>query len=113
MITRVVQPHTSHYPNPIYFQAGEKVGVGHEDDEYPGWLWVILPSGNAGWAPKAYIKVGADAAKGITVAAYCARELNVSVGEVVQKQQSLNGWALVKNEQGDVGWVPLACLADS
>ncbi|WP_238138574.1 hypothetical protein [Aeromonas salmonicida] len=34
----ITTAHHTDYPNPIAFRAGERVRIGHEDDEFPGWV---------------------------------------------------------------------------
>ena len=37
--------------DPIEIAPGEKVSVGHEDDEFPGWKWCKARDGCEGWVP--------------------------------------------------------------
>ncbi|EOI3364802.1 hypothetical protein [Aeromonas hydrophila] len=37
MLALITTAHHTCYPNPIAFRAGERVRIGHEDDEFPGW----------------------------------------------------------------------------
>jgi hypothetical protein len=98
--------HCSNYPDPIGFEAGEEVLTGRRDDEYPGWIWVILRTGNQGWAPEQYLQVGSDTGEAIATRQYCARELDTRLGEVLIVHHELNEWVWVENSAGDFGWVP-------
>ena len=101
----VIANHTSNYPDPIHLTPGDPLVLGKTDDEYPGWIWVTTSSGQAGWAPEAYVHVHAKG-QGEATTAYTSRELNTQLGEHLLCLQELNGWLWVENEQGDTGWVP-------
>lgn len=51
MLALITTAHHTCYPNPIVFRAGERVRIGHEDDEFPGWVRTFTADGNEGWAP--------------------------------------------------------------
>lgn len=50
MLALITTAHHTCYPNPIVFRAGERVRIGHEDDEFPGWVRTFTADGNEGWA---------------------------------------------------------------
>ncbi|SHH97919.1 SH3 domain-containing protein [Ferrimonas marina] len=104
----VINPHSSQYPNPIQFNAGEQVSLGVEDTEFPGWVRTTTGDGNQGWAPKSYFRV--ENGEAIALCDYSARELDTQVGEHLTLKQSLLGWGWVENAQGERGWVPLNTL---
>ncbi len=101
---KVRTAHQSQYPNPLGFQAGEVLEVGHSDDEYPGWVWVTTTDGNQGWAPEQLIDMTTRPPRAL--AHYSATELNTMKGECVTVTEVLNQWAWVTNGQGQSGWVP-------
>lgn len=101
---------STNYPNPISFQVGERVMVGIQDDEFPGWIRVTTHDGNQGWAPIQYLQFD-DAGKTATAMQdYSARELNTKIGEQLVLHYELNGWGWVENEHKEVGWVPLTTI---
>lgn len=103
----VTRSHESLYPDPIGFQKGESLTLGKLDTEYPGWIWTMTSDGNAGWAPLQYIQVNQDdSSKGQGRRPYTATELNTVAGQSLTVQLELNGWYLVVNASGSVGWVP-------
>ena len=51
MLALITTAHHTCYPNPIAFRAGERVRIGYEDDEFPGWVRTFTADGNEGWAP--------------------------------------------------------------
>lgn len=91
----VTAAHRTQYPNPIRFKAGEQVIVGQRDEEYPGWIWTTLASGNSGWAPEELLSISGSRA--IARADYEATELTTEVGERVRVIFAMLGWAWVKS----------------
>ncbi|MEM6429101.1 MAG: SH3 domain-containing protein [Deinococcota bacterium] len=57
MLVKVIQQHTSHYNNPIAFKRFERVWVGKQDAEFPGWYWTTTADGNQGWAPEQLLQL--------------------------------------------------------
>ncbi|MEM7734830.1 MAG: SH3 domain-containing protein [Deinococcota bacterium] len=57
MLVKVIQQHTSDYQNPISFKRLERVWVGQQDDEFPGWYWTTTADGNQGWAPEQLLQL--------------------------------------------------------
>lgn len=101
----VVAAHKSNYPDPISFESGERVTLGRTDDEYPGWIWTSLTSGNAGWAPESTLRRDGKTTA-VTTVAYSARELDTREGEEVVSLRELKGWLWVRNDAGAEGWIP-------
>ncbi len=60
MLALITTAHHTSYPNPIGFSAGERVRIGHEDDEFPGWVRTFTTDGNEGGGAA----VAADAPRG-------------------------------------------------
>ncbi len=103
----VIEEHVSNYPNPIKFEQGEALQLGRQDTEFEGWIRVTTKDGNEGWAPVQYIEFEAGAAQGIAKCSYNANELNTRMSESLTVLKEVNGWYLVSNAQGEVGWVPV------
>lgn len=110
MIANVIRKHNSKYPTPIEFRVNDLFEVGNEDKEYPGWIWVRLADGNEGWAPRDYMELLDESNQGIAKSNYCARELNVEIGERLQIGKTLCGWHYATNALGEKGWVPQECV---
>lgn len=96
--------HQVAYHNPIQVKAGERVEVGREDDEYPGWLWCRAANGREGWMPVELLSRHGSVA--VVLLDYSAKELAVRPGDEVTVEEVRRGWALVRNVQGEVGWIP-------
>lgn len=110
---RVIQNHTSEFPEPIAFEKGTRLTVGERYDGPEGWEnWVFCesPGQTGGWVPAQIIEMVADnTARALE--AYTARELNVLEGELLLGERILNGWVWCKKSVGaESGWVPLENL---
>ncbi|GIU47628.1 SH3 domain-containing protein [Shewanella algidipiscicola] len=103
----VVEQHVSEYPNPIYLKQGDRVSLGHMDDEFPNWMLVTTSSGVQGWAPIQYIEPSDCGAFGHLLNDYDALELNTVLGEKLSVLFELNCWYRVSRATGEIGWVPV------
>ena len=92
------------YPDPIKVLAGQKVRVGGEDEEYPGWKWCKGPDGREGWVPAELLSEAKGEAT--VLEDYSAQELSVREGEEVEVEDARHGWLRVQNANGDRGWIP-------
>ena len=101
----ITTSHTSRYPDPVEFSRGDQVVMGRRDSEYAGWIWVVDPRGNEGWAPESYLRAETHEV-GIALSDYSAAELNTSPGEIVKCLNELNGWLWVETADGKHGWIP-------
>jgi SH3-like domain-containing protein len=104
MLVAVTKAYTAQYPDPICFDAGETVQVERGDAEYPGWYWCRAASGREGWVHCSYL--AACAGTTTSVRAYSARELTVAGGERGALLDLLDGWACIRLDTGDEGWIP-------
>ena len=96
------------YQNPIQVKAGESVEVGRADDDYPGWLWCRAADGREGWIPIELLSSRESPA--IVLREYSAKELAVQPGDEVEIEDVRHGWALVRNDHGEIGWIPKSQL---
>jgi len=104
MFVEIIKAYTSQYPDPICFDAGAAVQVERDDLEYPGWFWCRMPSGKEGWVHRSFL--AACAGTTTSVRAYSAKELTVTGGEHGKLIQLLDGWAYIRLDTGDEGWIP-------
>ncbi|MFC1853475.1 SH3 domain-containing protein [candidate division CSSED10-310 bacterium] len=105
---KVINDYESPYPESITFQTGERVKVGQEftaDPDWQDWVWCIGQHNNEAWVPKQYLMIQGQT--GIFLRDYDARELSARVGEVLVVFEIVNAFALVENQHGENGWVPL------
>jgi len=100
------------YPDPVELVAGDRVTLGKQDSEYPGWIWATSTrTGKSGWVPEIYLKVDNDL--GIAQRVYTAREIAGEEGEIVRVLEELLGWSWVEAPDGRQGWMPGGHLARS
>src|SRR5207237_267242 len=78
---RIKIEHRIEYPDPLRVAAGERVNVGHEDAEFPGWKWCKASDGREGWVPVELLSN--EGAETTVLQDYSARELAVRPGEEV------------------------------
>ena len=108
---RVIEDYQSPYPHPINFHKGEVVQVGEEftdDPDWKDWVWCEGEHGKKAWAPKQYLKT--EAGRGVFLNDYNARELSVTIGEVITVYEVINGFGMSEKQNGERGWVPLKNL---
>lgn len=103
--TRIIREYRIQYTDPLYVVAGERVSVGREDHDFPGWKWCRASSGREGWVP---VELLSDAAATETAVLcdYSSRELAVQTGEEVTIEDARHEWLLVRNNRGERGWIP-------
>ena len=104
MLVAITKAYTAQYPDPIRFDAGEMVQVERGDPEYPGWFWCRAGSGREGWVHRSFLSGCAGTTT--SVRAYSARELTVAEGERGVLLDLLDGWAFIRLDTGDEGWIP-------
>ncbi len=105
---RIKIEHRIEYPDPLRVAAGERVNVGHEDAEFPGWKWCKASDGREGWVPVELLSnKGAEAT---VLQNYSAHELAVQPGEEVIVEESRHEWLLVRNALGECGWIPASSI---
>lgn len=105
--------HKSNYPNPVSFEPGDRLDVGAEDTEFPGWVRIIDPVGNEGWAPLEYIQLSEHHTTAVALKAYSAKELDVEPGDRLTVNYEHCQWCWVEHADKGAGWVPQDCLKDA
>jgi hypothetical protein len=108
----VVNPHQSEFLIPLILKKGDFI-LGHDkENPWKDWLWCRSDTEIYGWVPKSYLKESQDKTGYFKVLQdYNATELTVQTGEQLTISFEENGWAWVRNESGDEGWVPLENLS--
>jgi SH3-like domain-containing protein len=104
MFVTITKTYTSQYRDPISFDAGAPVQVERADAEYPGWFWCRAPSGKEGWVHHSFLAKCSGTTT--SVQAYSARELTATAGKQGRLIHLLDGWAYVRLDTGDEGWIP-------
>ena len=100
----ILRQYEVQYQNPIQIKAGDPVRAVQTDGDNPGWVWSHATDGREGWVAMELLSGERPIATGL--ADYSAKELAVQVGDEVEVEEVRHGWALVRNTQGDAGWIP-------
>jgi SH3-like domain-containing protein len=100
----IIRGYSPQYADPIHVAAGERVFVGREDPEFPGWKWCRGPDGREGWVPVELLSDTTGDAR--VLSDYSARELAVMPGEEVAVEDARHDWLLARNKKGKRGWIP-------
>ena len=104
MNIEVINAYTTQYTDPISFGAGVTVQVERGDSEFPGWFWCRVPSGKEGWVHRSFL--AGSTGTTTSVRPYSAKELTVKSGDRGTMLQSLDGWAYIRLDVGEEGWIP-------
>jgi len=110
-VPRIAQDYSTQYPNPITVRAGDRVEVGRDDPENPGWRWCTGPDGREGWVPEDLLQPDGSGAS--MRRDYTARELDVRTGTDVVLGETMHGWVWATAADGRSGWIPLSCVAQN
>jgi hypothetical protein len=105
---RVIEDYKSPYPRPLIFHEGDIVKIGEEfsdDPDWKDWVWCEGLKNVEAWAPKQYIKIKGK--KGIFNRDYNAMELSLTVGEVLEVYEIVNGFGMAEKADGSRGWAPM------
>lgn len=95
---------------PIQVVPGQQVQAGRRDTEWPEFVFVTTDDG-AGWVPRRFLDTSSDPA--VVRADYDTTELATTVGEALTlvERDDRSGWAWLRNQAGQEGWVPLRTIA--
>ncbi len=100
----LITDHAPVHEEVLVAAAGERVRLGREDAEWPGWIWCVSAAGVGSWTPEPYL--AREGAYARLLVDYEATELTAAAGERVTLDHEVNGWWWAANERGDRGWVP-------
>lgn len=108
---RVIKSHQSEVLTPFQAEKGDIVIGKEKPTQWEGWLYCRNKEGIYGWAPKAFFTPVEDSSEEFQfIRAYNSFEISVSKGEFVKIQEIVSGWAIIENEDGKIGWIPLENL---
>ena len=102
---RVADAWRSNYPQPLRVCAGEIVGLGARDEEWPAFAWVTRSDVHAGWMPHAWLRPLGDG-RAEALRDYDATELDADAGITVTLHRQHGGWCWVERADGARGWLP-------
>ncbi|MFS0826897.1 SH3 domain-containing protein [Pseudomonas phoenicis] len=109
----VIKIHRSEYPQPIRLVAGQPLSIGQRYEGSEGWEdWYLCTCAGQlpGWVPAQLIEV-LGIGHGRARETYCAHELDVEPGQIIEALRFLNGWYWCKRlSDGELGWLPSEVL---
>jgi len=103
MRLKVVKPHKASFSYNVTFKKGDRVEVGREDPEMPGWYWCKDKKGGESWIPEEYLSI--DGEEGTITTDYDTRELTVESGEAFEYVTEVKYWTLCRDRERE-GWIP-------
>jgi len=106
LTARVLRDHAPPEDVPLTLQAGDKVRIGDDHPQRPGYVWAEDGMISAGWVPRDIL----DSRGGYLQArvAYCSAELAVNAGETVRllwQDAEHDAW-WCECRRSERGWVP-------
>lgn len=108
MSWKVIKAYTRSRENPVAGQAGDLLETDKRDD-YDGkgniWIWCKDKEGREGWIAEDVLEPEGNKAR--LKKDFNALELSIQTGERLEGIEELACWLLAKNDQGQIGWVPL------
>jgi hypothetical protein len=102
---RVIKPHRSSYSEILKVRVGDILAFERRPSEWPGWIWCTAPDSKSGWVPESWVVIDGDKCR--LLRKYSTAELTVEDGDIVEGDLIESGWAWVKNQLGESGWVPM------
>ncbi|WP_459206003.1 SH3 domain-containing protein [Pseudomonas sp. MLB6B] len=109
----VIKVHRSEYPQPIRLVAGQLLSVGQRyegSESWEDWYLCSCAGQSPGWVPAQLIEI-LGVGQGRAREPYCAHELDVEPGQLIEVLRPLNGWYWCKRlSDGELGWLPAEVL---
>ena len=108
MKLRVNKVHKASFDYSVVFKKEDKVKVGREDPEMPGWYWCEDKNSVESWIPEEYLN--RDGTEGTITQDYDTTELTVETGDTLEYVTEVKFWTLCRTYDGKEGWVPTVNL---
>ncbi len=108
---RVVESRPRDHVRNLSVHAGEMIGVGHRNQQFPEMRWCTPEHGYSGWMAESYFDYTSDT-EAIVTKDYDASQLTVFEDEEVDVIDVVGEWWLCRNDRGIQGWVPRRILTD-
>lgn len=98
------------YKNPIKLLQGDQVRVLKYEStpEWKGWVYCSDQRGVEGWVSETYLQI--ENQNAVVLKSYDATEVTLTENEVVEVLNEAFGWAWVRKNTEQEGWVPLKNL---
>ena len=104
----VTKAHKASFDYSVVFKKGDKVSVGREDLEMPGWFWCKNRNSVWSWIPEEYLD--RQGGEGTITHDYDTTELTVKAGEMLEYVTEVQFWTLCVTLDDKKGWVPTSNL---
>ena len=108
---RVIESRPRDHVRNLSVQAGDVIGVGHRNQQYPELRWCTPERGYSGWMAESYFEY-TSSTEAVVGKAYDASQLTVFEDEELDVIDVVGEWWLCRNERGVQGWVPRRILQD-
>lgn len=96
---------------PLVLAVGDRVRVGRNDSDWPGWIWVTAIDGRGSYVPEEILALHGDGTAAVKLP-FHARDLSVVKDEPVVSVREVKGWHWCRNEDGEEGWLPAYLLRE-
>jgi SH3-like domain-containing protein len=108
---RVTESRPRDHVRNLSVHAGDMVGVGHRNQQFPEMRWCTPERGYSGWVAETYVEYTSDT-EAIVKRDYDASQLTVFEDEELKVLDEVGDWLLCRNASGIQGWVPRRILED-
>ena len=108
---RVLESRPRDHVRNLGVHAGDVVGVGHRNQQFPEMRWCTPERGYSGWMAESYFEYTSDT-EAIVKRDYDASQLTVFEDEELEVLDEVGDWLLCRNASGIQGWVPRRILQD-
>ncbi len=101
---RVTKMHKASFSEALMAEKGDRVRVGREDPEMPGWYWCRDKKDREAWIPETYLDFNGEEA--VFKQPYNSIEHTVDLGEIVQYLGESLCWTECLDNEWKYGWIP-------
>jgi len=108
---RVTGPHRPDSGFVLEAGRGARLRFERRPTMWAGWVWCPWEGGAGAWVPESWVRIEGDTC--VMLRDYTSREVPVDRGDRVISRFTESGWAWVRTEGGDEGWVPLENLEET
>ena len=108
---RVTESRPRDHVRNLSVHAGDVIGVGHRNQQFPELRWCTPERGYSGWMAESYFEYTSPT-EAVVKRDYDASQLTVFEDEELEVLDEVGDWLLCRNDRGIQGWVPRRILED-
>jgi hypothetical protein len=108
---RVIESRPRDHVRNLRVHAGDVIGVGHRNQQYPEMRWCTPEQGDSGWMAESYFRYTSDT-EALVTRDYDASQLTVVEGEELEVLDIVGEWWLCRDAHDIRGWVPHRILEE-